>query len=233
MLAKQVMVVESKLSPDGIRNLEASGSPGRCKSRLEVVEPWTVKLSPQLIEIWKFVEERAVVSQMPRNPRSNLYEVARTSEDKIQILKNHFELHQGEIWEVWYKWERVHSPMPEDWKSPWYNEHYHKSPYKDNANIFIGQDDTPRKLDPSRLGLFLDAPLSSAALSPPVHGQAHHEVAVVQRTSASARNLPRLDPPNPTQIPVASLNRILLLVCLRLGASSCLYPGSKHRTIIG
>ena len=67
MLAKQVMVVESKLSPDGIRNLEASGSPGRCKSRLEAVEPWTVKLSPQLIEIWKFVEERAV-DRSRKNP---------------------------------------------------------------------------------------------------------------------------------------------------------------------
>ena len=46
-----------------------------------------------------------LLSQLPRNPRSNLYEVASTSDDKTLSLKNLFGLHRGEIREVDFRWE--------------------------------------------------------------------------------------------------------------------------------
>ena len=46
-----------------------------------------------------------LLSQLPRNPRSNLYEVASTSDDKTLSLKNLFGLHRGEIREVDSRWE--------------------------------------------------------------------------------------------------------------------------------
>ena len=52
------------------------------------------------------------------------------SHERRSEMKNLFELHQGEIREVGYKWERVHSPMPWRWNSPWYNKQYQQSPYQ-------------------------------------------------------------------------------------------------------
>ena len=113
-------------------------------------EGWVTKTHTDAVETLRWFRHAPeaipkLLSQMPRKPRSNLYEVARTSEDKIKILKNLFELHQGEIREVGYKWERVHSPMPWSWNSPWYNKQYQQSPYQSNENIFIGQGETPQE----------------------------------------------------------------------------------------
>ena len=72
--------------------------------------------------------------QFPKNPVSKLYEQAYYTHEKIQIVKNLFELHNGEIREAYGWWQKSDGPVPKSWS--WYNSQYARGDRRD-VNFFL------------------------------------------------------------------------------------------------
>lgn len=147
MVSTQHSRSRSRSRSRGVRNLSARVQAEWSSDEARPVDrTWVTEVYRKSVEILKWLESASdsslkLFEQLPQNPHTKLYEQVTGMCDKLQVIKNLMNTHQGEIREVNHNWVLIHAPMPNPWPGGWYHKQYAQADYHDDRNVFISSGD--------------------------------------------------------------------------------------------